>query len=181
MEAERLFHLLLFYVSTADVVFAALRFFFSAAFCSNSIAQQLYVHRNEDVLGGFRLFFHMIAKQVVFIFMELCRVCILQSDSAAVVIATGETLQIVCFGISMIFSDICFVMCFAVFFSFVHKTFRAPLWKAMDACQVVCLHCPPFVRLFLLLFSLPFSFVYFSVLSPFQSHHWRKFLPFLVA
>ena len=114
MEAERLFHLLV-YDSTADVVFAALRFF-SAAFCSNSIAQQLYVHRNEDVLGGFRLFFHMIAKQIVFILMELCRVCILQSDSAAVVIATGETLQIVCFGISMIFSDICFVMCFAAFF-----------------------------------------------------------------
>ena len=78
MEAERLFHLLV-YDSTADVVFAALRFF-SAAFCLNSIAQQLCVHRNKDVLWWFLSLFHMIAKQTVFIFMELCRVFILRSD-----------------------------------------------------------------------------------------------------
>ena len=45
-------------------------------------------------------------------------------------------------------------MCYAVFcFSFAHNAFSAPLWKAMDAYQAVCLHCP-FVHLLLLLSSL---------------------------
>ena len=58
--------------------------------------------------------------------------------------------------LSLIFALLCVMQLF-VSFCFAHNAFSAPLWKAMDACQAVCLHCP-FVRLLLISSLLLLSF-----------------------
>ena len=70
---------------------------------------------------------------------------ILRSDTSTIVITAGETVRAVCFGVcrhlrvSLMFALLC-VLQFFFCFSFAHNAFSAPLWKAMDAYQVVCLH-----------------------------------------
>ena len=87
---------------------------FSAAFCSNSMAQQLYLHEMWIIfLNRASAETRMRLVVFVFFFSRDCKAgcsyfhgalsClhspILRSDSATIVITAGETVQVVCFGV----------------------------------------------------------------------------------
>ena len=192
-----------FYVSTADVVFChgLLHCGFSAAFCSNSMAQQLYLHEMRIIfLNRASAETRMRLVVFVFFFSRDCKAgcsyfhgalsClhspILRSDSATIVITAGETVQVVCFGVGrylcFLWYLLCYVLCSFLFLFVLHTTHLVhhcgKQW--MRAKQCVCI-APSFVCFLFLLFSFFLSLPFFVVLPHFQSHHRRTFLLFLVA